>query len=267
MQRGNEVYIPNGDFVIESRDKLHITASHRDVAKFMREIGVINTKVKTAIIIGGGRISFYLAKQLLESGIRVKIIEHNMNRCKELTEHLPKADIVCADGTDKHVLAQEGIDRVDSLVALTGIDEENMIISMYSQSRFVDKIVTKVNRLSFAELMENTGVYSIVTPKNITANIIIGYARAMKSAKDTEMRTLYRIVNNKAEAMEFRVTRESELTSKSLSQIKMKRNVLIAAILRNNKIILPDGESKLEVGDTVVIVTTHHITTLGDILA
>ena len=172
----------------------------------MREIGVINTKVKTAIIIGGGRISFYLAKQLLESGIRVKIIEHNMNRCKELTEHLPKADIVCADGTDKHVLAQEGIDRVDSLVA-------------------------------------------------------------MKSAKDTEMRTLYRIVNNKAEAMEFRVTRESELTSKSLSQIKMKRNVLIAAILRNNKIILPDGESKLEVGDTVVIVTTHHITTLGDILA
>ena len=259
MQRGNEVYIPNGDFVIESGDKLHITASHRDVAKFMHEIGVINTKVKTAIIIGGGRISFYLAKQLLESGIRVKIIEHNMNRCKELTEHLPKAD--------KHVLAQEGIDRVDSLVALTGIDEENMIISMYSQSRFVDKIVTKVNRLSFAELMENTGVYSIVTPKNITANIIIGYARAMKSAKDTEMRTLYRIVNNKAEAMEFRVTRESELTSKSLSQIKMKRNVLITAILRNNKIMLPDGESKLEVGDTVVIVTTHHITTLGDILA
>ncbi len=165
VQRGNEVYIPNGDFVIESGDKLHITASHRDVAKFMREIGVINTKVKTAIIIGGGRISFYLAKQLLESGIRVKIIEHNMNRCKELTEHLPKADIVCADGTDKHVLAQEGIDRVDSLVALTCIDEENMIISMYSQSRFVDKIVTKVNRLSFAELMENTGVYSIVTPK------------------------------------------------------------------------------------------------------
>ena len=110
-------------------------------------------------------------------------------------------------------------------------------------------------------------MYSIVTPKNITANIIIGYARAMKSAKDTEMRTLYRIVNNKAEAMEFRVTRESELTSKSRSQIKMKRNGLIAAILRNNKIILPDGESKLEVGDTVVIVTTHHITTLGDILA
>ena len=190
---------------------------------------------------------------------------------KKMSEHLKFAmsywHTMCADGTDKHVLAQEGIDRVDSLVALTGIDEENMIISMYSQSRFVDKIVTKVNRLSFAELMENTGVYSIVTPKNITANIIIGYARAMKSAKDTEMRTLYRIVNNKAEAMEFRVTRESELTSKSLSQIKMKRNVLIAAILRNNKIILPDGESKLEVGDTVVIVTTHHITTLGDILA
>lgn len=267
VQRGNDVFIPNGDFVIEKGDKLHITASHKDVAHFMREIGVINTKVKNAILIGGGRISFYLAKQLIESGISVKIIEHDMERCKTLTEHLPKADIVCADGTDKHVLKQEGIDRVDSVVTLTGIDEENMIISMYAQTRLVDKIVTKVNRLSFAELMENNGVYSIVTPKNITANIIIGYARAMKSAKDTEIRTLYRIVNNKAEAMEFIVAKESELTSKSLSEIKMKKNVLIAAILRNNRLMLPDGESKLEVGDTIIVVTTQHLTSLGDILA
>lgn len=267
VQRGNDVFIPNGDFVIEKGDKLHITASHKDVAHFMREIGVINTKVKNAILIGGGRISFYLAKQLIESGISVKIIEHDMERCKTLTENLPKADIVCADGTDKHVLKQEGIDRVDSVVTLTGIDEENMIISMYAQTRLVDKIVTKVNRLSFAELMENNGVYSIVTPKNITANIIIGYARAMKSAKDTEIRTLYRIVNNKAEAMEFIVAKESELTSKSLSEIKMKKNVLIAAILRNNRLMLPDGESKLEVGDTIIVVTTQHLTSLGDILA
>ncbi len=266
VQRDNEVHIPNGNFVIKSGDKVHITASHRDLTLFMREIGIIRKKVKSVILIGGGRISFYLARLLIESGIDVKVIEQKMERCEELAEHLPKAEIVCGDGTDRHVLEEEGIDSIDSIVALTGIDEENMIISMYAKTRNVDKIVTKVNRLSFADLMENTGEYSIVTPKNITADLIVRYARAMKSAQDTEMRTLYRIVNNKAEAMEFIVNSESELTSRKLSEIKMKKNVLIAAILRNNKLLLPDGQSTLEVGDTVVVVTTHHLTTLTDIL-
>ena len=267
VQRGNEVYIPNGDFVIEKGDKLHITASHHDLSQFMREIGVIQKKVKSAILIGGGRISFYLARLLIESGMQVKIIESDMERCQELAEYLPKADIVYGDGTDRNVLAEEGIDRVDSLVALTGIDEENMIISMYAKTRNVDKIVTKVNRISFSDLMEDSGVYSIVTPKNITADMIIRYARAMKSAKDTEIVTLYRIVNNQAEALEFIVNQESELTAKPLSKIKMNKNVLIAAILRNNKMFVPDGNSQIAVGDTVVVVTTQHLTTLSDILA
>ena len=267
VQRGDEVTIPNGDFVIQSGDKLSLTASHADLAHFMREIGVIQKKIKTAILIGGGRISFYLAVQLLESGMRVKIIEQNRDRCNELAEHLPKADIVCADGSNRYILEEEGIDRVDSIVTLTGIDEENMIISMYAKTKNVDKVVTKINRSSFAGLMESSGVYSIVTPKNITANLIMRYARAMESAQDTEMRTLYRIVNNKAEAMEFIVTRESALTARPLAELKMKENFLIAAILRGNKMFLPGGDSTIEVGDTVVIVTTQHITSLGDILA
>ncbi len=266
VQRGNDVYIPNGDFVIQSGDKVHITASHRDIARFMREIGIIQKKVKSVILIGGGRISFYLARLLLESGMRVKIIEHNMKRCQEIAEHLPKADVVCGDGTDRQLLAEEGIDRVDAVVALTGIDEENMIISMYAKSRNVDKIITKINRISYADLMGDTGVYSIVTPKNITANMIIRYARAMKSAQDTEMRTLYRIVHNKAEAMEFIVNKESQLTSRPLAEIHMKKNVLIAAILRNNKMFLPDGGSTLAVGDTVIVVTTERLTSLTDVL-
>ena len=267
VQRGDEVTIPNGDFVIQSGDKLSLTASHADLAHFMREIGVIQKKIKTAILIGGGRISFYLAVQLLESGMRVKIIEQNRDRCNELAEHLPKADIVCADGSNRYILEEEGIDRVDSIVTLTGIDEENMIISMYAKTKNVDKVVTKINRSSFAGLMESSGVYSIVTPKNITANLIMRYARAMESAQDTEMRTLYRIVNNKAEAMEFIVTRESALTARPLAELKMKENILIAAILRGNKMFLPGGDSTIEVRDTVVIVTTQHITSLGDILA
>jgi len=265
VQRENEVYIPNGNFVIHGGDKVHITASHSDLTSFMRKIGIIRKKVRNVILIGGGRISFYLARLLMESGMHVKIIEQDMARCEELSEHLPKAEIVCGDGTDRHVLEEEGIDRVDSLVALTGIDEENMIISMYAKTRNVDKIVTKVNRTSFADLISKAGEYSIITPKNITADMIIRYARAMKSAQDTEMRTLYRIVNNKAEAMEFIVNKESEFTSKKLSNLKIKEDVLIAAILRKNKLLIPDGDSTLQVGDNVVVVTTHHLTTLADI--
>lgn len=267
VQRGREVFIPNGDFVISSGDRLHVTASHGDLTRFMKEIGIIRKKVKTVMLIGGGRISFYLAKMLMDSGMRVKIIEQNPHRCNELSEHLPKADIICGDGTDKHILEEEGIDRIDALVSLTGIDEENMIISMYAKKCGVDKVIAKINSLSFGDLLDETGVYSIVTPKNITANMIIRYARAMASAKDTEMRTLYHIVNNQAEAMEFIVNQESALTSKPLSQINILDNVLIAAILRNNRISVPDGNSTLEVGDTVIVVTTRRIRTLTDVLA
>lgn len=266
VQRGDDVYIPNGGFVIQSGDRLNITASHGDLTRFMHEIGIIKKKVKTVMLIGGGRISFYLAKMLMESGMRVKIIEQNDNRCSELAEHLPKADIICADGTDRHVLEEEGIDGVDALVSLTGIDEENMIIGMYAQKRNVDKVIAKVNRTSFGYLFEENSTYSIVTPKNITANMIIRYARAMRSAQDTEMRTLYRIANNKAEILEFVVNRESELTSKTLAETRTKDNVLIAAILRNNRILIPDGGSKIEVGDTVIVVTTQRVRTLTDIL-
>lgn len=267
VRRGNDVYIPNGSFVIESGDRINITASHADLTRFMREIGIIKKKVKTVMLIGGGRISFYLAKLLIASGMRVKIIEQNSDRCHELAEHLHHADIICADGTDRNILEEEGINSVDALVSLTGIDDENMIISMYAQKRGVDKVIAKVNSTSFGDLIEDTAVYSIVTPKNITANEIIRYARAMRSAQDTEMRTLYRIVDRRAEAMEFIVNKESALTSKPLSEIKIKDNVLIAVILRKNRILVPDGSSKIEVGDTVVVVTTQRIRTLTDMLA
>ena len=267
VQRGEEVFIPKGDFVISAGDKIHITASHKDLAKFVRETGVMNRKIKSVMLIGGGRISFYLANLLIESGMSVKIIEQKAARCRTLAENLPNADIIHGDGTDRQVLEEEGIDRVDAIVALTGIDEENMVISMYAKKREVDKIVTKINRVSFADLMDAAGNYSIVTPQNITADMIIRYARAMKSAQDTEMHTLYRIVNNRAEAMEFKVSGGSALTEKPLMELKLKDNTLIAAIARGNRMFIPDGQSRIEKGDTVMVVTTERITTLTDILA
>ncbi len=266
VQRGEDVYIPNGDFILQKDDKIHVTASHKELAKFIRVTGVINRKVKSVMLIGGGRISYYLAGLLLESGMSVKIIEQNRDKCRALAEAYQNADVVFGDGTDRQVLAEEGIDRMDAIVSLTGIDEENMIISMYAKMRGVGKIITKINRESFGDLMEKTGVYSILTPKNITADIIIRYARAMKSAQDTEMQTLYRIVNNKAEAMEFIVTKKSPLTEKKLSEIRLKKNTLIGAIARGNSMFLPDGDSRVEIGDTVIVVTTERISTLADIL-
>ena len=267
VARGEEVFIPKGDFVLEAGDKIHITATHWDLAKFVRETGVMNKKIKNVMLIGGGKISFYLTHLLIESGMSVKIIEHDADRCRVLAENLPGADIIRGDGTDRHVLEEEGIDRMDAIVALTGIDEENMVISMYASKRNVDKVVTKINRISFADLMDASGSYSIITPQNITADIIIRYARAMKSAQDTEMRTLYRIVNNRAEAMQFKVSKDSALTETVLSDIRLKENTLIAAIARGNRMFIPDGQSKIEKGDTVMVVTTERITTLTDILA
>ncbi|MDD6484418.1 MAG: Trk system potassium transporter TrkA [Clostridiales bacterium] len=268
LQRGDEVIIPNGDFVINSEDKIHVTATHRDIAKFMHEIGIDNQRLKTVMIIGGGRISYYLARQLLESGMRVKIIESRMERCSELAELLPKASIIYADGTDKNTLCEEGIDDVDALVTLTGIDEENIIISMYAKKLQVPKVVTKVNRLAFVEMLDTIGIDSIVTPKDITADVILRYVRAMENSSGTEINSLYRIVGDKAEAIEFNITSEPGLTSVPLKKLRLKKNILIASIVRGNKRpFIPDGNSTLEPGDTVIIVTTAQLKKITDILA
>lgn len=267
VQRGDEVSIPKGDFVLQAGDRIHITASHKDLARFVRETGVMNRKIKNVMIIGGGKISFYLAKQLLESGMTVKIIEQSRNKCIALSEALPNCDVVCGDGTDRQVLEEEGINKMDSVVALTGIDEENMIISMYANKLGIDKIVTKINRVSFADLMGVSSRYSIVAPQKFTADMILSYARAMKSAKDTEMKTMYRIVNEQAEAMEFVVNQDSPLTRNPLKDLGLKDNALIAAVVRGNRMFIPDGQSHIEKGDTVIVVSTGRVGTLTDILA
>lgn len=270
VARGNEVIIPNGNFILKHGDRIHITGSHAYIAKFLKLAGIDNLKLKTVMIIGGGRISNYLATQLIESGMKVKIIENDYERCMELSEYIPNAEIICGDGTDQYLLDEEGIDTVDAFVSLTGIDEENIVISMYARMKKVDKVVTKVNRISFAQMLDTTGIDSIVTPKDITANIIVGYARAMNEAdSDPEVVSLYRIINNKAEAVEFKVTKNSGVTNTPLKDLRLKKNILVAAIVKKNNggSGVPDGNSMIEVGDSVVIVTTENLKRLTDILA
>lgn len=268
VSRNDEVIIPNGDFILRSGDKIYITASHSELARFMKQMDLINFKIKTAMLVGGGRISYYLAKQLLEGGINVKIIEKDYKKCIQLSENLPKATIIHGDGTDQVLLDDEGIEDVDSFVSLTGIDEENIVISMYARMKGVDKVITKINRFSFANMLDTIGIESVVTPKDITANVISGYARAMMEAEhESEVVSLYRIVNNQAEAVEFKVTDDSEITDVPLKDLKLKKNILIAAIVGKDRKLLPDGNSTIEVGDTVIVVTTRRLTKLSDILA
>ncbi len=268
VARGDEVIIPNGEFVLREGDKIHVTASHAEMAKFMKLAIPENPHIKTVMIVGGGRISYYLANQLIESGMRVKIIENNRERCQELSEYIPKSDIIFGDGTDQELLNEEGIDSVDSFVSLTGIDEENIVISMYARMKKVDKVITKINRIPFAQMLDATGIDSVVTPKDITANIIVGYARALNEVDaEPEVVSLYRIIGNKAEAVEFKVSKESELTSVPLKELKLKKNMLIAAIVSNNKTIIPGGDSTIEVGDTVMVVTTQQLRRITDVLA
>ena len=268
VARGDEVIIPNGEFILREGDRIHVTASHADMAKFMKLTVPENLHIKTVMLVGGGRIAYYLANQLIESGMRVKIIENNRERCQELSEYIPKAEIILGDGTDQSLLNEEGIDSVDSFVSLTGIDEENIVISMYARMKKVDKVITKINRIPFAQMLDATGIDSVVTPKDITANIIVGYARALNEVDaEPEVVSLYRIIGNKAEAVEFQVARESELTSVPLKELKLKKNILIAAIVSNNKTIIPGGDTTIEVGDTVMVVTTQNMKRLTDILA
>lgn len=268
VQRQNDVFIPNGDFVLMENDKINITASPVEIASFFKALGIFKDKVGTVLIVGGSKIAYYLTKQLTETGILVKIIEQNQDKCFELSEKLPKSMIIHGDGTDHEVLLEEGIERTDAFVSLTGIDEENIILSMYANSKKVNKVITKINRLSFTELIADFGIDSIIVPKNITANQIVRYVRAMQgSLGSSSIETLHRIVNGKVEALEFHVSNISNICDIPLKDLQTKNNLLIACIIRNNKIIIPNGNDSIKINDNVIVVTTnHYLNTLDDIL-
>ena len=268
LQRQQKVYIPDGRFTLEEGDKVHITASHKDLEKFMISAGIYERKIKSAMIIGGGRIAFYLTKQLAEIGIKVKIIDNNEKNCEKLSALLPKAEVVCADGTDQDVLLEEGIEYMDACVSMTGIDEENVIISLYASKCNVPKVITKVNRLSIINMLESIGIESVISPKDITANQIVRYVRAKANKGDSGIETLYKIVDKKAEAIEFIANKNVSFLGIPLKKLKTKDNLLVAGIMRGNKLIVPSGDDFIKAGDSVIIVTTNSfLTSLEDILA
>jgi len=268
VQRGEKVFIPGGNFVLCAGDKIHFTSSHTELDSFFKAIGVYQQKLKNIMIIGGGRIAYYLAVQLIEIGMSVKIIEHDEKHCLELNELLPKkVKIICGDGTDQEVLKEENIDGSDAVVAITGIDEENIIISMYASKHHVPKIITKINKSSLNDMLSSVGIDSVITPRQITANRIISYIRALQNSGGSNIQTLYKLVGNEVEALEFYARESSRTIGKALKDLKLKKNLLVCCIIRAHRIIIPGGNDTIKAGDNVIIVTTNEkLNDLDDIL-
>ena len=268
VKRGKDVYIPDGNFVVEAGARLHIAAAHQDLRTFFKSLGRKNAKVKKVLICGGGHVCFYLASQLLQVGMKVKIIERNEQRCEELCELLPKATIINGNAADQDLLMEERITDTDAFVALTGMDEENIIMSFFAKTLGVPKIIAKVNDDTRAQMVEGLGIDSIVSAKSATADAIMGYVRARNNSySSANVETMYRLVQGKVEALEFIIKKECEYTNVPLKDLPIKKNNLIACIGRKRQVIVPDGDAHLEVGDSVMVVTKDHIVSnFSDIL-
>lgn len=267
VERGDEVFIPNGDFVLQGGDRISVASKVDVAAKFFKRISVSIGKSRDVILLGGGKISFYLAKNLLDSGANVKIIEKNPNRCWELTNILPEAVVIQGDCMDQDLLLSEGIEHADGVAALMDYDEENILISLYIQSVSKAKIITKVNNTSFDSILHNLKIKTIIHPKNLTGEYIASYIRAMQNSLGSNVETLYKLNDDAVEALEFRVRSTSRVTGILLQELNLKDNLQVISINRHGKIILPQGSDKIMCDDTVVVITKHKgLSDLDDIL-
>ena len=267
VERGEEVIIPNGEFTIQENDVISLIAPHKKATEFFIKIGMMNNPVKNTMLIGGGHISYYLAKRLLKYGINVTLVEKKEDRCEELSELIPEAMIIHGDGTDKELLMEEGITEAESFASLTGLDEQNVLLSLYANSKMKGKIITKVNKIAFDEVIDNLNLGSIIYPKFITMQYILQYVRAMNNSIGSNVETLYKIKKDKAEALEFYVKESSKVVGIPLQQLNLKDNLIICSIKRNGTIITPKGQDCIKKGDHVIVVTTNEgLQDLSDIL-
>lgn len=271
VERGGKVTIPSGHFELKEGDKITVAADATELARLLRALNVRKQDVQSVLIVGGGRISAYLARQLLRARVQVTIIEEDRARCEELTEILPEAMIIYGDGTNQSLLLAEGIEQTDALVTLTGMDEENLIISMFGSYVGVPKTITKINRTEYTEVFADKGIDTIVSPKGLTADEIVSYVRAVgnSSKQGGSVVTLYSLVEGKAEAVEFSIAKSASFLNTPLAKLRFKENILLASIIRGRKVIIPRGSDTMQVGDNVIVVTTAEqpIYDLSDIFA
>lgn len=268
VQRGDEVYIPTGAFELQADDKVAFMVKRSDSHKFVRSAGLAQKQGRDVIIMGGGTVACYLAKLLASSGISAKIIEKDPEKCKKIGQILPSAaSVICGDGTNQDLLLEEGIKFTDAFVALTGNDEENILMSFYCTSEDVPKVITKVSHQSMVSLAEKLGLYTTVCPQKFVADALTRYARALKNSLESKVESMYNLMDGKAEALEFAVLSDSELIGVPLKNLKLKNGFIIAGIIRGKETIIPTGDDCINVGDRVIVVALgSHLYDLSDIV-
>lgn len=267
VERDKVLVIPDGNFQMRKGDIVSFVAPRVAATAFLQGIGFDTHQVKNTLILGGGKCGYYLGQRLLQTGIDVKIIEKSKKRCEELSLLLPKAVIINGDVTDQQLLEEEGIDYMESVVPLTGLDEENILLTLYAKQRSGAKVVTKINRITFSDTINSLRLGSVIYPRYITSEAILKYVRAKKESMDSNIETLYHLFDSRVEAIEFNITEKSAVTGVSLMKLPLKKNLLICMIYRDGNVIIPSGQDMIQTGDSVLIVTTHKgLTDIEDIL-
>ena len=267
VQRGEEVIIPSGNFKLKVGDRIHFTSDANSLGSFLTEVHLLKSAFKNVMIVGGGRTGFYLAEELSKKKFKVKLIESDRRVAEALAESLNRVTVVHANGARHDVLIEEGIEAMDAFVALTDVDEENMVVSMFANKMKVKKAITLIKNTDLSDLLGELGIENTVSPREIVANRIISYVRALENKRGSNVLTLYRLVNNRVEALEFCAKKNERFYGKPLRDLKIKDNCLIASIIRENEVIIPDGNSEILLGDNVIVVTTHkNFDDLNDII-
>lgn len=268
VERGEEVRIPDGNFVLHNGDMVSFVATQEKAVVFFQTLHLPTRPVRSALVVGGGTIGYYLTKELLEHGIAVRIVEKNAARCEVLAADLPKAEVLHGDVADRQFLEEAGLENAEAFVSLTDMDEENILLSLFAKKHTAAKRVCKVNRLEYDDVLDGLGVGSIVYPKYMVCDFVIQYVRALQNDAGSNLKTLYRILDDRVEALEFTVQEESAATAATLMELKLKSNQLICCIMRGNRVIIPRGADRIQVGDSVIVVTLESgLTDIRDILA
>lgn len=257
VTRDDDAFIPNIDTEFLEGDNIVLSALPTEVNNFFLKSKIQPQRVKSVMIVGGGTTGYYLAKRLTNIGIYTKIIELDKKRCEELSDILPEAVIINGDGTDERLLMQEGLSAVDAFAALTGLDEENVFLSLYAKNVSKGHTVTKINRINYTEVINKMDLDSVIFPRTLTADYIVKYARSMMNGMSSNVENIFRLENGKAEAFEFFVSEPSIVTNVPISKLKLKNDLIICSITRNSRVIIPGGHDEIRVGDAVIVITTR----------
>jgi trk system potassium uptake protein TrkA len=268
VMRNDEAIIPDGSFELAAGDVVSIIATPNDMQKLLKGLGILTKHARSVMILGGSKTAYYLAKMLLSSGNEVKIIEKDPDRCEELSDVIPKAVLIHGDGSEQELLLEEGLRSLDAFVALTGMDEENILMSIFASTQNVPKVISKVNREEMVKMAYQLGLDSVISTKSVTSDIILRYTRALENTLGSSIESLYKIMDGKAETLEFKVDDDKNFIGIPIKELEIKRGILIAGITRaNKKTLIPSGDDVIMSGDRVIIISAEHrVAKLSDIL-